>query len=319
MQDIPYLDFQSKHLKKKKKNKFRFLLYFLLVLIVVFTVYTKLLVNNKLISPAVNTLGINNFFQAEVSLDNTVKQVMQNTQGTYGIAIKNLKNGESYFFNEDRVFAVGSLYKLWIMATAYKQITNEKLDKSEVLNEKIAALNKKFDIDADLAEQTEGEITLSVRDALNQMITISHNYAALLLTEKIRLSSVATFLKENNLTKSIVGTSGGNPTSTPYDILLFLEKLYKGELANAEYTEEMINLLKGQKLNGGLPKYIGQVQVAHKTGDFGWFKHDAGIVFTSSGDYIIVVMSESDYPQGAQEKIALLSKAVFDYFSSNQR
>ncbi len=71
---------------------------------------------------------------------------------------------------------------------------------------------------------------------LNQMITISHNYAALLLTEKVKLSTVAKFLQTNGFKESNVGTNGEAPVTTPSDIALFLEKLYKGQLANPTYT-----------------------------------------------------------------------------------
>ncbi|MBI2086062.1 serine hydrolase [Candidatus Daviesbacteria bacterium] len=251
------------------------------------------------------------------SLEETVGNALEGTKGTYAIAVKNLKTGEKYYLDEHRVFETGSLYKLWIMAVVYQQIQNGQLTEDQVLSEDVATLNDKFNIDSDSAELTEGTITFTVRDALNQMITISHNYAALLLTEQIKLSSVATFLKDKGFSESIVGTNGESPTATASDIALFYEKLYKGELANKQYTDEMIGLLKNQQLNDGLPKYISdKSMVASKTGDIGWFKHDAGIVFTDRGDYIIVIMSESDNPQAAQERIALVSKAVFDYFAN---
>lgn len=251
------------------------------------------------------------------SLEEAVDNALEGTQGTYAVAVKNLKSDETFYSNEHKVFETGSLYKLWIMTVVYQQIQNGQLTQDQVLSEDVATLNDKFNIDPDSAELTEGTITFTVRDALNQMITISHNYAALLLTEQIKLSSVATFLKENNFIESTVGTNGESPTSTVSDIAFFYEKLYKGEFANEQYTGEMIGLLKNQQLNDGLPKYIpGKSMVASKTGDIYLFKHDAGIVFTDRGDYIIVVMSESDNPPAAQERIALVSKAVFDYFAN---
>lgn len=249
------------------------------------------------------------------SLKGTVEKSLAGTKGTYGIAIRNFKTGESYYLNEGRIFEAGSLYKLWVMATVYQQIQEGKLTEDQVLSRDVAALNQKFNIDPGSAELTEGTVTLTISNALNQMITISHNYAALLLSEKIKLSSVATFLQENNFMQSQVGTYGDSPKTTPSDIALFFEKLYNGKLANQQYTQQMLDLLKKQQYNDGLPKYLpDQPQVANKTGDIGWFKHDAGIIFTNSGDYIIVVMSESDSPAGALERIALVSKTVFDYF-----
>lgn len=251
-----------------------------------------------------------------LSLKDTVKNSLKETKGTYSVVILNLKTGESYSYNEHQSFEAGSLYKLWVMATVYRQIQEGKISGDETLTGDIASLNKKFNIASDSAEFTQGEISLTVKSALNQMITISHNYAALMLTERIKLSSVAAFLKKNGFGESAVGTGGDSPKSTASDIGLFYEKLYKGELAGEQYTLEMIELLKNQQLDEGLPKYLpAGIKVANKTGDIGWFKHDGGIVFSERGDYILVVMSESNSPGGAQEKIAEISKAVYEYFN----
>lgn len=250
------------------------------------------------------------------SLKEVVENSLKETRGIYGIAIKNLKNGQSYYSNEHQVFEAGSLYKLWVMAETFEQIQNNNLTEDEILSQDVNTLNAQFNIDPTSAELAEGTVTLSLRDALNQMITISHNYAALLLTQKIKLSSVSEFLNTNEFGESSVGTDGSPPKSSAHDILAFYEKLYKGELGSIENTEKMLSLLKNQQLSEGLPKYLpDKSKVANKTGDIGWFKHDAGIIYTEKGDYIIVVMSESEYPQGAQERIALLSKAVYDYFN----
>jgi len=244
-----------------------------------------------------------------------VEEALEGAEGTYGIVIRNLKTSEAYYAKEHKVFDTASLYKLWVMATVYDQIQNGQLQKDHVLSQYVATLNAKFYIDPLYAELTEGAVTFTVQEALTQMITISDNYAALLLMGKVKLSSVAALLKDNGFSESAVGTTVDAPKATPYDIALFLEKLYKGELANNQYTIEMLNLLKNQQLNGGLPKYLPDTAiVAHKTGEIDAYKHDAGIVFSANGDYILVIMSESEFPLDAQERIALVSKEVFDYF-----
>lgn len=264
--------------------------------------------------PPINQI-LNKNLQKNNSLKDAVEYALADKQGVYGIAIKNLKTGETFYSNEHKVFESGSLYKIWIMTTVYDQIQNKTLKEDEVLSEEIAVLNMEFNIPTESAELTDGIITIPVGNAIEQMITISHNYAALLLTKKIKLSNVVVFLKQNGFTESKVGIDGRYPNSTPSDIALFFEKLYKGELANKENTEKMIDLLKKQQLNDKLPKYLPQdAVVAHKTGEIGWFSHDAGIVYSPSGDYVIVVLSESQFPSGAEDRIAQVSKAVYEYF-----
>lgn len=250
------------------------------------------------------------------SLSEVVEKSLEGTSGTYAVYIKNLKTNESYSYNDNKTFQSGSLYKLWTMATVFNQIESENLKEDEKLSQGIAVLNRKFSISPENAEQTSGTITLTVKEALNQMITISHNYAALLLTEKVKLSTVSKWLEEKKFTNSKVGTDGSAPETTALDMALFMERLYRGELANSDSTTKMIELLKAQQLNNKLPLYLppGTV-IAHKTGELGWFSHDAGIVYTNKGDYVIVVMSESSSPKGAEERIAQLSKNVFEYFA----
>lgn len=315
--------------RRNKKRRIRFLIFCFIFLTIGYFLITKL-VHTKINQP-VNSNKNNNITPSQIPtaspvpisvlplnnspLDPAIRSALDGTKGSYGIAIKNLKSNEKYYANEHKSYEAGSLYKLWVMAVAFKQIQEGILSEDEVLSDDVDSLNKAFNIDPSQAELTEGIITLSVHDALNQMITISHNYAALLLSKKIKLSSVAVFLKDFGFNESSIGTNNGAPASTPNDIALFFEKLYKNQLANEQYTKEMIDLLKNQQLNNKLPKYLPQdIDIAHKTGEINSVSHDAGIVYTPKGDYIIAVLSDTDIPSAAEDRIAAVSKAVYTYF-----
>lgn len=242
--------------------------------------------NFKLVSPFL-----------EPNLKGTVEDSLYKTTGKYGIYIKNLKTGETYFLNEEERFDPGSLYKLKVMVLVFEKIKEGSLKEDDTLLADIKKLNEYFEIPDDAAEFSSGEIEFTIKSALEQMITISHNYAAL------------------SLTKEINGEGLAKPT-TPKEVAQFFEKLYKGEIIDKEYSQKMIDLLKKQKINDRIPKLLPkEVEVAHKTGDIEGFEHDAGIVFTPKGDYVFVALSESDMPDAAGKRIASLSKAVYDYFT----
>lgn len=248
-------------------------------------------------------------------LEEIVQNELGKATGTYAVYIKNLKTRERYYLDEQRKFDTASMYKLFVLATAFSQIQQGKFSESDVLSQDIAILNKKFNIATESAELTEGTITLPVGVAMERMITISDNYSALLLSEKVRIANINSFLQENSLSGSKMGGVDTSPVTSAYDTGLFFEKLYKGELIDKNYSDKMLGLLKNQKKNGKLPKYLPQGLVfAHKTGELGGLSHDGGIVYTQKGDYIIVVFSLTSSQVLADEKIANISKAVYNYF-----
>lgn len=321
---IDYSKFQDYN-RAKKKKRFRSWAVIFVILISTIIVIKNFTFNqeavNELVSPVAKDIfekgsAILNPQENSEALEKIVQHELISAKGKYAVAIKNLKTGERYYLNEHRTFDSASLYKLFVMATVFQKIQGGSLYPTDVLSQQISILNTKFRISSESAELTEGNISLPVQSALTRMITISDNYSALLLTEKVRLSQVALFLNQNSLTDSHVGTNGEAPNTSAYDAMSFFEKLYSEELSTKELTQNMLTLLKNQKLNTKIPKYLPRgTTVAHKTGELGHLSHDAGIVYSKNGDFIIVVLTETNFPAIANEKIAMISKNVYKHFS----
>lgn len=246
------------------------------------------------------------------TLQQTVEKSLAGTTGRYAVYIKNLKTGQTYSLRTDEIFEVGSLYKLWVMGTVFKKIKASELKEADSIEGDIVELNTKFGIASEEAELTEGHLQYTIKSALEQMITISHNYAAFMLTEKVGNEAIADFLKEYGLSKSSLNP----PQATASDLAKLLEGLYQGKIVDETASRKMLELLLRQKINDRIPKLLPKdTKVAHKTADIGFFEHDVGIVFSKKADYMIVVLSESQSPQAAGERIADLSKAIYDYFA----
>ena len=251
--------------------------------------------------------------QNSAQIKSIVDHELADSTGTYAIVIKNLKTHETFTQNEDSSYEPASLYKLWVMAEAFKQINEGTLLENKTMTREIAELNRIFKIAPVDAEATSGAITRTVGEATQQMIVISDNYSALLLAAQIGNTNIANFMQQLGLSNSKLGSP---PITTAADIALFYENLYRGEVINKEYSDRMIEILAKQQLNDRIPKYLpNNVSVAHKTGELGNFKHDAGIIF-GKNPILIVVLSETNSPQAAAERIAHLSKNVYYYFES---
>lgn len=296
--------------------KFKKIIFIIFFLIIIFCSASVLFnkrgsQKNELLVPFISVINeVVRFSGGSNKLEQAVTKALEGTEGDYSIAIKNLKTGESYYKDEGKKYSIGSLYKLWVMAEAERQIAGGQLSETEILSDDVAAVNNRYGIPPEAADLSEGVISFTVKEAMEQMIIISHNYAAWLLAEKLGVDNVREFLRTNNFKESVYSDP---PQSTAADIALFLEKLYNSEFVG---SPQMIEILKKQQLNSKLPKYLPEgTIIAHKTGEVDYFSHDAGIVYTDRGDYIIVVFSESDYPPGAEDRIAQISKAVYEYFT----
>jgi beta-lactamase class A len=313
---------------QKPPAKYKFVHVALLIFIFLFTInvfaniffYPDIAKGSLFVSPlALNiiqkTISLINSYENSKGLENIVNNVLGNDSNNFAVVIKNLKTGERYYLNENKIYDTASLYKLWVMAVVFQKINDGSLNGDDMLSSNINQLNTDFNISSDSAELTDGAITLSIKRALEKMITFSDNYSAYLLTEKVNLNNVSEFLDNNDFNNSKVGTAANNPKTSAKDMASFFDKLYHDKLGDLASSNDMLNLLKRQQLNGKLPKYIPEnVIIAHKTGELGYISHDAGIVYASKGDYIIVILSQTNNPLGANEKIADISKKVYDYF-----
>lgn len=105
--------------------------------------------------------------------------------------------------------------------------------------------------------------------------------------------------------------------TTVNDVALVLEKIYNGALYGAEASRFALSLLKEQAVNDRIPKLLpANTVVAHKTGLERNVVHDAGIVFSPRGDYIICVFTKGvrDYRKG-KNFIAQISRLVYNLYS----
>ncbi len=308
--------------KRKKSKRLLKLFLWILFFVIAYTMFNKAFtyphetIHTRIViaSPTPTREPIHSSSQ----LGNVIQDTIKNSPGEYGIVVKNLKTGESYEWDGTKQFASGSLYKLWVMAVVYQLIQQEKFHETDTLSKNIPDLYHEFGVTPTDQDPSTGTLTQSVTNTLFQMITISDNNSALLLTDKIGVSSVATFLQAYGLSQSHVGIGNTPPQTSAEDVALFLEDLYKGILLDETYTKKALELLTQQRLNEKLPKYLpASVVVGHKTGELDTFSHDAGIVYSPSGDYIIAVLSQSTDTDQAKELIAMISKAVYTYFNPN--
>jgi beta-lactamase class A len=198
-----------------------------------------------------------------------------------------------------------SLYKLGVLMEAERRVDSGQLRYSDMIT--IG--------EDDVTEEGSGyEVgaVLSVDDALEAMITLSDNGAALALWHLFGGDTIDATLARAGMPDFHVTFDGaGNTVATPRSVGTFFGLLARKELISAAASDRMLARLQRQTINDRLPASLPkQTVVAHKTGNLEGFIHDAGIIFTPRGERIVVVMTSDAY-EGANAFIAEIAKIVY--------
>jgi len=242
----------------------------------------------------------------DAALEEVIRSNLGDEVDSYGVVVKNLGDGAVAEVNPHKVFETASLFKLWVMYEVYKQVELGLLQMDEELL--VTPYYASFDGGTLPVEICD---TLTVREALEAMITYSDNTSGFLLRDRVGLENIERDLQALGLTESDFGDE--DVTSTAGDMALFLEMVALRAAVSSEASQEMLDFMLAQQVNDRLPALLPpDTAIAHKTGDLPEVTHDVGIVYSPQATYVIAVLSER---AGEYEPIALLSRAVYDYFN----
>lgn len=237
------------------------------------------------------------------SLKTTLEEMLSEYSGTWSVYVKDIENKEYLSINNTQIFSA-SLIKLYCAAAAF-----------------------------DLIEKGELEETERLQSLMHQMISISDNDAFCLMVSACsginsQVAGRPVIQKyidnegyvDTTLTSMLLPTKYKAPSSpgrnytTVEDCGLLLEKIYKGKCVNPEVSRKFLNLLFNQTHINKIPAALpAGTRCANKTGDTDEFQHDAAIVYSPGGDYIITVMSENGGASIVHTQE--ISKVVYDYFN----
>ncbi len=216
-------------------------------------------------------------------------------------------NKPLYSHDADEPIITASLYKLGLLAEAERRVEAGELHYSDIIT--IHA----EDITEDGSFEVAGtELTLD--EALEVMITISDNGAALALWHMLGAENVNATLRAAGINDFHVFVNWGvdDNVATPAAIGTLLTLLAKRELISASASDRMVARLARQQINDRLPAALPEgVVVAHKTGNLPGLTHDAGIIFTPSGPRVVVAMTWDAFDSDAYAFIANVASTVY--------
>lgn len=276
---------------------------------------------------------------AEPTLEERLAPLIKAHQGKVAVAVKDLKGGESYYFNADEPLPTASLIKLPVMVEVYQQVAEGKIKLSDPVT-----LKKEDKVQGSgiLTDHFSDGLTLPLLDAVRLMIVFSDNTATNLVLDKIGIASTGKRMEEWGMSNTKINAKvfKGSTTSiapdrskrfglgstTAREMVDLLDKLNQGKLVSPEASKAMIEHLKKCEDKDKFPRFLPEkVVVAHKTGSVSDARTDAGILYLPSGPVAVCVLTAENKDKSWKQAnagnalCANVAKAVQEHFASKDK
>jgi beta-lactamase class A len=258
-------------------------------------------------------------------LEKQIIDIDRNLDGVMGVAIVDLTDGHKYLLHSNDVYPQASSIKICVLAELYRQAQQGKLKLTDMYTVNAADLVPDSDIMGGL---TPGVTQITLRDLATMMVAVSDNSATNVLIDRVGMDNVNSFLasqglRDTRLRRKMMdlkaATEGRENVSTPNEMLLLLESLYRGQILNKEMTEDFFKVLATHK-DSWIPRNLPEdLKIANKPGALEGVRNDSGVIFVDKRPYILCVMTtylhrERDGEE-AISNISLATWRMFDRFA----
>ena len=237
-------------------------------------------------------------------LETILKQVQSQLpaeNGTWAVFISDLVNGTEGSLNDQKMQAA-SLIKLYIMGAVYENY------------DQITGQYGRDSVDSNLYSM----ITVSDNDAANTLTTYLGGGDSAAGMQAVNSFCQAHGYDQTHMGRMLLASNENDDNYTSVgDCGHLLQEIYKQDTSGYTHAADMFNLLKAQTRCIKIPAQLPEgVKTANKTGELDNVENDAGIIYDSKNDVVIVFMSQNLSSAGsAQNTIATLSRTIYDYYN----
>ncbi|MCC6446544.1 MAG: serine hydrolase [Armatimonadetes bacterium] len=253
-----------------------------------------------------------------------MKDDIINTRGRTGIAFIHLTRDEADDIEGRTLFRAASVMKAPILLELLWQAQEKALS----LDERYSLKPEDVAGGSGVLQELHSGIELTFLDMARLMSVVSDNTASNILLDRVGMNRVnerlaALGLEETRLRRRFMdfeaAAAGLENTTTPIETARLFERLYRQEGVPEPVCRTALDILSRQQDKEKLARYLPEgIEMAHKTGELTGAAHDAGIIYSSSGPYVLTVFCEGipDRASG-QEKIGRISEAIYQHCMSS--
>jgi beta-lactamase class A len=238
-----------------------------------------------------------------------------------GVAILDLNSGQKFELRAGEVFPQASSIKMTVLAELYRQAQAGRLKLTDLYTVQASDLVPDSDIMNGL---TPGVTRITLRDLATMMVAVSDNSATNVLIDRVGMENVNALmdslgLPHTRLRRKMMdlkaASEGRENVSTPAEMMVLLEDLYRGKVLNKEMTDDFFKVLSTRK-EGFIPRDLPEsLKIANKPGELEGVRNDSGVVFVENRPYVICVMTTYlRRERDGEEAITAISAAAYRMF-----
>jgi beta-lactamase class A len=233
-----------------------------------------------------------------------LEEMLKPLRGTYGIYFQDLSSKDILTINAKKQFTAASLIKLPVMLTLYREAEAGRVNLDTVY--KLQEGDRRGGAGS-LQYKTAGyEITY--RKLAELMGKQSDNTAFNILSRILGEGKIQTVIDSLGMKQ----TDFVEKLTTPEDMGIFFERLYRGRVVTDRSREEILGFLTDtiweERIPAGLPKGI---KTAHKIGSETRVVSDAGIVFAEK-PFILAILSQEVNEIEANKALVEITKKIYE-------
>ncbi len=238
-------------------------------------------------------------------LEESLRSLVKEKEGLYGVYLYQIDTSQSIGINHQEEFPAASLMKLPVVVSLYQEAERRRLD---LATEYRLRQEDKLSGNGSIHLQPEGTV-YTYRSLAKLAIEQSDNTAVNVIAKTLGENKIQTTINSLNLSR----TNYSLRQTSPEDMGKLLLSLYQKETLTSANSREIIGYLSQTIFNDQIPAALPEnVVIAHKIGLDEGILHDAAIVFTDQGDFVLVIMSKEALREQAQATLEEITRMVWE-------
>jgi beta-lactamase class A len=259
--------------------------------------------------------------------------------GSVALYAKNLATGDTVALNATVPVQTASVIKLPLMLQTYEQVKAGKLKLTQPV-----ALTKDNQVPGSgILNQMDPGLTLTLKDVITLMMTLSDNTATNMLIDVVGLRPTNEMLARMGLKdtyfykKVFKKPEGSMPADQPHfglgkttaeEMARIMESIYRCDLGDRDLCLQMISIMRHQQDRDMLPRYLDRADasedlpaIADKVGALDDVRNDVALVYTQRGPIVISIFTYNNEDKSwtaeneAEKLIGRLARIIVDDWS----